>query len=344
MTPHVVFTTAIEADLVEVLVQTHPDFDFTYPGHLLPAPRYPAEHRYPEFESLSSDDQQEWEALLASADILFDFGPAPLRPQLADRPRLRWIQASSSGVGALVERIGLASRPKPMVTTASGVHAGPIAEFVILAMLWFTKNGPLLQQRQREHRWQRLALNELAGTTAAIVGLGRVGGTIAAKCRALGMETVGFGRRPRSDADASGTGSYLTIESLDEWLPRADFVVLCLPDTASTSHLFDAARLARLAPTSVLINVGRGTAVDEPALIEALQAGRIAGAALDVVAKEPLDPGSPLWDMPQVLITPHSINKVPAENGRIIEIFDDNLTRFSEGKPLRNQLDKQAGY
>ncbi|MGC1185542.1 MAG: D-2-hydroxyacid dehydrogenase [Candidatus Dormiibacterota bacterium] len=344
MIPHVVFTTPIEADLVETLVRDHPDFNFTYPAHLLAGPRYPAEHRYPEFESLSSDDQREWEELLASADILFDFGPARLRPQLADRPRLRWIQTSSSGVGALVERIGLAARPEPIVTTASGVHAGPIAEFVVLAMLWFLKNGPLLMQRQREHIWQRLALNELAGTTATIVGLGRVGGTIAAKCRALGVETIGFGRRPRSDAGGPGTGTYLTIESLDEWLPRADFAILCLPDTPSTAQLFDAVRLAKLPPTSVLINVGRGTAVDEPALIDALQAGRLAGAALDVVAKEPLDSGSPLWDMPQVLVTPHSISTVPAENGRIVEIFDENLTRFSEGKPLRNQLDKQAGY
>jgi glyoxylate/hydroxypyruvate reductase A len=339
----VVFTTPLELDLVEGLQQAHPEYQFTYPADLLPPPRYPAEHRYPDFAALSAAEQQRWEELLASADVLFDFGPAPLRPHLADRPRLRWIQATSAGVGTLVERIGLARKPDPMVTTASGVHAGPIAEFVILAMLWFRKSGPLLQQRQREHRWERLALGELAGTTAAIVGRGRVGDAIAEKCEALAIETVGFVRRPRPADEARGA-DYLTLDALDDFLPRMDFVVLCLPDTPATTHLFDASRLARLCPGAVLINVGRGNAIDEPALIDALQRGRLGGAALDVTAEEPLDPASPLWDMPQVLLTPHSISTVPSENRRIVEIFDDNLTRFHQGLPLRNQLDKQAGY
>jgi len=339
---HVVFTTPLEPDLVEGLRRAHPEYQFTYPMDLLLPPRYPAEHRYPDFAALSGAEQQRWEELLASADVLFDFGPASLWPQLADRPRLRWIQATSAGVGTLVGRVGLALKPDPVITTASGVHAGPIAEFVILAMLWFNKLGPLLQQHQREHRWERLAVGELAGTTAAIVGRGRVGGAIAEKCEALGMETVGFVRRRRTADESSG--SHLTLDALDDHLPRMDFVVLCLPDTPATSHLFDAPRLAKMAAAAVLINVGRGNAIDEPALIEALQGGQLGGAALDVTAKEPLDRASPLWDMPQVLLTPHSISTVPSENQRIVEIFDDNLTRFHQGLPLRNQLDKQAGY
>jgi phosphoglycerate dehydrogenase-like enzyme len=340
---HVVFTTPLELDLVEGLRQAHPEYQFTYPADLLLPARYPAEHRYPDFAALSDAEQQRWEELLASADVLFDFGPGALQPQLAERPRLRWIQATSAGVGTLVERIGLARKPEPVITTASGVHAGPIAEFVILAMLWFRKLGPLLQQRQREHRWERLALGELAGAKAAIVGLGRVGGAIAEKCEALGMETVGFVRRPRPSDDPHSS-RYLSLDVLDDYLPQVDFVVLCLPETPATNHLFDASRLARLAPGAVLINVGRGSAVDEPAMIEALQSGRLGGAALDVTAVEPLDPASPLWDMSQVLLTPHSISTVPSENRRIVEIFDENLTRFQQGLPLRNQLDKQAGY
>jgi phosphoglycerate dehydrogenase-like enzyme len=340
---HVVFTTPLELDLVEGLRQAHPEYQFTYPADLLLPARYPAEHRYPDFAALSDAEQQRWEELLASADVLFDFGPGALQPQLAERPRLRWIQATSAGVGTLVERIGLARKPEPVITTASGVHAGPIAEFVILAMLWFRKLGPLLQQRQREHRWERLALGELAGAKAAIVGLGRVGGAIAEKCEALGMETVGFVRRPRPSDDPHSS-RYLSLDVLDDYLPQVDFVVLCLPETPATNHLFDASRLARLAPGAVLINVGRGSAVDEPAMIEALQSGRLGGAALDVTAAEPLDPASPLWDMSQVLLTPHSISTVPSENRRIVEIFGENLTRFQQGLPLRNQLDRQAGY
>ncbi|MGB6770758.1 MAG: D-2-hydroxyacid dehydrogenase [Candidatus Dormiibacterota bacterium] len=340
---HVVFTTPLELDLVEGLRRAHPEYQFTYPADLLLPARYPAEHRYPDFAALTDAERQRWEELLASAEVLFDFGPARLWPQLAERPRLRWIQATSAGVGTLVERVGLARKPDPVITTASGVHAGPIAEFVVLAMLWFRKLGPLLQQRQREHRWERLALGELAGTKAAIVGRGRVGGAIAEKCEALGMETVGFVRRPRPKDDPRAS-KYLTVDVLDDYLPQVDFVVLCLPDTPATSHLFDATRLARLAAGAVLINVGRGSAIDEPALIAALQSGRLGGAALDVTAKEPLDPASPLWDMSQVLLTPHSISTVPSENRRIVEIFDDNLTRFQQGSALRNQLDKQAGY
>jgi phosphoglycerate dehydrogenase-like enzyme len=340
MTIRVLITTPLEPDLVDGLSREHREMEFIYPAHLLPTPRYPAEHRYPDFDSLSPEEQEEWEGLIAGADVLFDFGPAPLRTSLAERPRLRWIQATSAGVGALVNRIGLAARPDPVITTSSGVHAGPIAEFVVMAMLWFRKNGRLLQQRQQEHRWQRLALGELAGSTAAIVGIGRVGREIAAKSQALGVEVVGFGRRPRVDA----VGEYLTVDTLDDWLPRVDFVVLCLPDTAQTEQLFNAQRMSKMRSDAVLINVGRGATVEEPALIEALQQGRLAGAALDVVAQEPLDPGSPLWDMPQVLITPHSISTVPQENYRIVEIFHDNLTRFASGLPLRNELDKQAGY
>ncbi|MFZ0995581.1 MAG: D-2-hydroxyacid dehydrogenase [Candidatus Dormiibacterota bacterium] len=340
---HVVFTTPLELDLVEQLRRAHPEYQFTYPEDLLLPPRYPAEHRYPDFAALPATEQQRWEELLESADVLFDFGPAALRPRLADRPRLRWIQATSAGVGTLVERIGLARQPDPVITTASGVHAGPIAEFVILAMLWFRKLGPLLQQRQREHRWERLAVGELAGSTAAIVGRGRVGDAIVERCEALGMETVGFVRRPRPKGKEDAS-KYLTLDALDDHLPRVDFVVLCLPDTPATSHLFGASRLAKMAPGAVLINVGRGGAVDEPALIEALQSGQLGGAALDVTAEEPLDPASPLWDMSQVLLTPHSISTVPSENRRIVEIFDENLTRFQQGLPLRNQLDKQAGY
>ncbi len=340
MTLRVVITTPLEEDLVEGLIGANPGVEVIYPAPLIPAPRYPAEHRYPNFDSLSTQDQQEWEDLIASADVLFDFGPAPLRATLANRPQLRWIQATSAGVGSLVAHIGLADKPDPLITTASGVHAGPIAEYVILAMLWFRKNGRMLQQRQQEHRWERLAVDELAGTMATIVGLGRVGEAIALRCQAMGVEVVGCGRQPR----ANSPWHYVTMESLDQWLPRSDFVVLCLPDTAETKQVFDADRIAKLRSDSILINVGRGTTVDEPALIDALQHGRLGGAFLDVAAHEPLEPESPLWDMPQVLITPHSISTVPAENARIVEIFQDNLSRFQEGLPLLNLFDKKAGY
>ncbi len=339
--PCALITTPLEPELVERLMANHPEVEFVYPEALLPRPRYAAEHRYPE---LAQGEEAEWERLLAGADILFDFGPAALRPTLAARPRLSWIQATSAGVGPLVQRLGLAEGERPWVTTASGVHAGPMAEFVILSMLWFRKDLPGLLELQRQHRWERLAMGELSGSHALVVGLGRVGGAIARDARALGVRVVGLGRRPRPAQPGSEVDEYHRVGDLDGWLPWADFLVLSLPETAETVGLLDARRLRLLRPEAVVVNVGRGSAIDEPALIAALAEGRLRGAALDVVAAEPLDPSSPLWDLPNVLITPHSISTVPAENGRIVDIFDENLSRLREGRPLLNLLDKRAGY
>lgn len=338
-----VITSPLEPELLGQLRRGHGAVDFVYPDALLAPARYPAHHPTPEV----GDDiaaRAEWEALLDGADILFDFGPRELQTTLASRPRLRWIQATSAGVGPLVERIGLGARAAPEVTTASGVHARPLAEFALFGMLWVVKDGPRLLSQQRRHRWQRTSTGELSGRTVLVVGMGRVGGAIAADCRTLGMRTIGCTRRPR-DGDGGGTAdTVITPSALDEWLPAADVLVLACPLTPATRHLIDARRLALLPRGAILVNVGRGACVDEVAMIAALEDGHLAGAALDVVEEEPLAPTSPLWELPQVLISPHSASTVAAENARIVAIFDDNLGRFQRGEPLRNRLDTDAGY
>lgn len=344
MSLRVLITSPLEPDLVRRLTERHPDLEVVYPAELVPAPRFPAEHRYADFERLDPGQQAEWQQLLDSADILFDFGPRALWETLGSRPRLAWIQATSAGVGAMVRRIGLDRSPRPVVTSASGVHAGPLAEFALLGMLWFRKDVPRLQRLQREHNWERLAVGELRGAQVLVVGLGKIGTEVARDCRALGMRVVGFGRRPRDTTEELPVDDYRLIGALDEWLPRADFLVLCLPETEDSRGLLDARRLRLLPRDSVLINVGRGTTIDEEALIQALREGKLAGAALDVFATEPLPPESPLWDMPQVLVTPHSASTVALENERIVDIFEENIRLFLEGRPLINQLDKRAGY
>ncbi len=338
-----VITTPLEPELVERLRRHHPRVELVVPEGLLEPARYAAHHPFPRVGA-DPERRARWEQLLDSADILFDFGPAELQPTLAGRSRLAWIQATSSGVGPLVSRIGLGGGERPVVTTARGVHAGPLAEFTLLGILWLLKGGPHLLRQQRRHAWERTATAELAGRTVVVVGMGEVGSAVARACRQLGCHVIGCTRTRRPAGPQGPADESIVLDELDRRLPEADAVVISCPLTPETHHLLNAARLARLRPTAIVVNVGRGACVDEAALIEALRADRLAGCALDVVEEEPLAADSPLWDLPQVLISPHSASTAPDENARIAAIFDDNLGRFQRGEPLRNRLDKAAGY
>lgn len=338
----VVITSPLEDDLVAAIAATHPALDVVYPADLIPEPRYPADHALPRADS--PEARARWDGLLSGAEVLFDFGPASMVDGLAALPNLRWIQATSAGVGQFAARTGL-TRSEIVVTTASGVHARPIAEFVLLAMLLFSKDGFRLQEDQRARRWERHASEEIAGKVVTIVGAGNIGREIARTVRALDARVVGTvrsldGRR----AEDLWLDRLLPNDRLDDLLPETDFLVLCTPHTPETEGLIGAARLAALRPGAVVINVARGAIVDEPALIAALQGGRLRGAALDVFAREPLPPESPLWEMPNVLISPHSASTARGENGKIVELFRDNLCRYLDGRPLRNVLNKRLLY
>jgi phosphoglycerate dehydrogenase-like enzyme len=276
--------------------------------------------------------------------VLFDFGPFELIPTLSARPRLRWIQATSAGVGRLAERTGL-TVGDVVVTTASGVHARPLAEFALLGMLMFGKDVPRLSREQREHRWERHSGEEVAGKTVCIVGLGKIGREVARLARGLDARTIGTvrdvgGRKPED----LHVERVLPTEQIDELLPETDVLVLSAPHTPLTHHLVDARRLALLKPGAIVINVARGDIVDEPALIEALRSGHLRGAALDVFEQEPLPDDNPLWDLPNVFVSPHSASTVAAENGRIVELFVENLRRYVSGEPLLNVLNKELLY
>jgi phosphoglycerate dehydrogenase-like enzyme len=247
-------------------------------------------------------------------------------------------------VGQLAARVGL-TRSDIVVTTASGIHARPIAEFVLMSILMFVKEAFALAEDQRAHRWQRYATEELAGKMVTIVGVGRIGREIARAVHTFDAHVVGTVRSVdgRSAEDLC-VDALLPGDRVDELLPTTDFLVLCCPHTPETQGLINAERLAALKPGAVVINVARGAVVDEPALIEALRAGRLRGAALDVFAREPLPPESPLWDMPNVLICPHSASTAITENGKIVDLFCDNMRRYLAGEPLRNVLNKQLLY
>jgi glyoxylate/hydroxypyruvate reductase len=339
----VVITSPLEPELVAAIEATDPRLDVVYDAGLIPEPAYPAAH--PSAVVRDEEAMRRWVELLEGAEILFDFGPDELLERLPEWPRLRWIQATSAGVGQVARRAGLAGRRNIVVTTASGVHARPMAEFVVMALLMFGKDVLRYQADQRAHHWRRHAGEEAAGKVVAVIGAGRIGREAARLLRCLDVHVIGVvrtlsGREP-ADVEAD---EIATLAELDAILPRLDAVVLATPHTPETEGLLDARRLALLPPRAIVVNIARGEVVDEPALADALAAGRLRGAALDVFRTEPLPAASPFWDLPNVLVSPHSASTVPEENARIVALFCENLRAYLAGRPLRNVLDLELLY
>lgn len=266
--------------------------------------------------------------------------PTEIRDRLYALPSLKWIHSISAGVEHALDDF---LRTAPVVlTNARGVFDLPIAETVLAYILMIVKKMPTFLAQQREHRWKKQALREAHGLTVGIVGLGSIGAEIARLCTALGMRVLAI--RRRLEEGAPNVTQLLPPEQLEQLLAQADFVVLALPLTAETRGLIGAAQLRAMRPEAWLINIARGAIVDEAALIQALQNGVIAGAALDVFATEPLPPDSLLWDMPNVIITPHNSWSTPHLEAREATLFLDNLERYVRGEPLRYVVDKALGY
>jgi phosphoglycerate dehydrogenase-like enzyme len=341
---NVLIASYLEPEHVERIRAVSERLTVVYEPSLLPPPRYPADHT--SMITRSADDEARWRALLAEAEVLFDFDHTNRQalPELA--PRLKWVQATSAGIGQFVQRMGYAERiPGAVFTTASGVHAQPLAEFCAMAMLMFARNYWQMQRLQAERRWERFGATDLAGRTLAVLGVGRVGKEVARFARAFGMHVIGVKRTvAESDAAAVGCDELYGPEELAQVLPRAEFLVIITPHTPATDRMLGAEQIAALPPGAVIINIGRGQVIDEAAMIEALRSGRLGGAALDVFESEPLPADNPLWELPNVLVSPHSASTSDRENGRITELFCDNLRRYIAGEPLRNVLDVEALY
>ncbi len=316
-----------------------------YEPDLLPVPRYAADHKGHPL-TRSAADEARWRELLASADILFDFDPTHIEdlPELA--PNVRWLQATSSGIGQFVARHRYAERmPHTRFTTAKGVHAQPLAEFCILSMLLFGKKLFRIQNDQARKHWERHAGTDLSGRTLVIVGLGAVGMELARLAGAFKMHVIGVKTKIEGlDPRAHQVDELVAADDLHQVLPRAQTLVLIAPHTTASEGMIGAAELELLPAESLFINIGRGALVDEPALVEALRSGHLAGACLDVFATEPLPKDSPLWEMPNVLISPHSASTSERENERITDLFLGNLRRFLDGEPLDNVLDTKRLY
>ncbi|WP_243708265.1 D-2-hydroxyacid dehydrogenase [Actinomadura sp. GC306] len=251
-----------------------------------------------------------------------------------------WVHIASAGVDRLLFP-GLVEAGT-VVTNSRGVFDEPIAEYVLGLVLTFAKDLHTTVRLQGERRWRHRETERITGARALVVGTGPIGRAIGRRLSAAGLAVSGAGRTPR-DADPD-LGVVHPVERLDEALAEADYVVLAAPLTPQTRHMIDAAALRRMRPNARLVNVGRGALVHEPDLVEALRAGRIAGAALDVFEDEPLPESSPLWDMPNVLVSPHMSGDVVGWRDELVRLFAANLDRYVAGRPLRNVVDKRLGY
>jgi glyoxylate/hydroxypyruvate reductase A len=320
-----------------------------YEPGLMPVQRFPADHKgSPDFVR-DAGQQAAWEKLLAATNVALGFpgdSPAGFAYLVEMAPELAWVHGTASGAGEQVRRSGIdaARLAEIPVTKSAGVHAVPLAEFALFGMLAFAKDIDVLRALARERRWpDRWPMRQLAGSRLTVVGLGQVGCAIAERAGALGMSVTGVRRHPVS-AGPLPVQHLVGPDDLSRALSGADYVALALPGTAETTALIGAGQLAQLPRHAVLVNVGRGTALDEDALIEALRTGRLRGAVLDVTQAEPLHPGSPLWDMDNVIISPHTAALSPDEDTLISQLFAGNLNRFLSGQPLRNRIHPDAMY
>jgi len=284
---------------------------------------------------------------IREADAYFGFGIP--RVLFLEAKRLRWVHSAAAGVGSALYPEMLQS--SVAFTNSAGIHAIPIAEYVVASVLHFLRGFDFSIDQQRRSEWNKTpfvrldsVLREMDSVRALIVGTGGIGMAVAERLAALGAECTGVRRRVELGAPP-GFHRVIGLDQIDAALSTHDVVVLAAPLTGETSGLLTADRLDLLPASAIVVNVARGALLDEAALVTRLRDGRLRGAALDVFREEPLDPSSELWQLPQVLLTPHVS---PVSPGRFwprqLDLFLDNWRRLTTGKPLRNLVDKQAGY
>lgn len=343
----VVVATPLAEELCELIEAKEPRLEVVRDQGLLPPMRHAADFSgEPSFQR-TPEQQAAFEALVDSADILYgipDVDPAALARTAAANPRLRWVQTMAAGGGGQVKAAGLDAQQLERIafSTSAGVHGGPLAEFAVFGVLAGAKTLPRLLAQQARREWTgRWGMGQVSEQTVLVLGLGGIGREVAAKLSALGATIIGTSRH---DVDVPGVSRVVHPDDLASVIGDADAIVTTLPGTEATTGLLGASLLRAVKPGVTVVNVGRGTVIDEPALITALQDGRVGFAALDVFAVEPLDAGSELWGLPNVLVSPHTAALNDAEDRLIAELFADNATRFLDGEPLRNRVDTVEFY
>jgi phosphoglycerate dehydrogenase-like enzyme len=294
--------------------------------------------------------------VLTQMDVYYAFSKVPA-PEAA--PRLKWVQGNWAGVDGVIHE-PLFKDGRVLLSTGAGIHAVNMAEYTLMMMLAMGHRLPNAFAMMQTKDWAHGKSNELfmplelRNATLLLIGYGHIGREIARLAHAFGMRVNVLRRSAAQEeseklrrAEGENATVFIQREQLHATLAQADFVVMAVPTTPETRGLLGREEIAQMKPASYVVNIGRGATIDEPALIDALQAGRIAGAALDVFAQEPLPADSPLWPLAQagrVIITPHIAGITPNYEQRAVELFAKNLRRFIAGQPLINQVDFGRGY
>lgn len=295
----------------------------------------------PAMDLVVTKDRAELQKVMNDVEILTGWFPHDLIPEAQN---LRWVQQWGAGANWLMH-YPQAAKMDFILTNASGLHAVPISEHILAYLFAFARGFPSVYRYQARREWGHPGegeVFELAGKTMLLVGVGAIGTRTAELGAALGMRVIGIRRNPH--LDAGGLDAIYGPEQLLEHLPKADFVVLTVPLNYETQGMIGERELRAMKPGAYLVNIGRGPTVDESALIQALQSGWIAGAGLDVFETEPLPADSPLWDMPNTILTAHYAGRTPHYIERALSIFLDNLERYTTGRPLFNVVDKELMY
>lgn len=341
--PKILISFHILPELIEKIKATLPEAEILYEPELYGKPRYMNDQSGAPIDR-TPEQEKRLQSLMAQADILYGYVFKGYGDLGKWWPNLKWNQSASAGIGWKVAQMGW-DKSDVLFTTASGIHSTPLAEFCLMSMLMYVKDHFLMAKEKERHHWQRTCATELKTKTLGIVGLGSIGSEVARLSRCFGMKVIGTKRTVEGVDPATVNADVLVpMSQLDQILVEADFLVLICPETPETRGLMGREEFAKMKKGAVVINIARGSIIQEDALIEALQLGHLGGAALDVASQEPLPPENPLWSVPRVIISPHSASTVDLENTRLTEIFCDNLTKFMKGEPMHNLLDKKNLY
>jgi phosphoglycerate dehydrogenase-like enzyme len=338
----------LEADLVEKVRAVDPKrIDVFYDADLYPPLRYACDHKGVQTFKRNEDQTARWRAGLERSQIFLDCPiPKEMPGDLAHMKNAKWVQFTSSGIGEFVKRSGL-DKSDLILTTARGVHSGPLAEWTFMALLMYFKKFRFLEAEQKAHRWERYCDEEVAGRTLLTIGAGDLARGVAVVGRALGMRVIAVTRSPNKPREHANVFDEIHgVSELHRLLPQADAIVCTVPHTDETANMLDRTAISLMRPGCAFINTGRGSTIDEVAMIEALRNGKMGFAAIDVAQIEPLPTSSPLWDMPNVMINPHSASTVTTENAKITDIFCKNIEIYLRGETdkLTNIFDKELLY